>query len=165
MYNIQGYSSESDSDNSEKKTNVTQLKSLKLFNNEGYTKNKISLQQPLHIDFRENNREENDGQSSDADVEIDAKSVQDTKEDSDKSELSEPIMTEFNTRKFYEENTKNQEKYEGQLKSNQPLKQLSNIRLHQLSNIIKLGQANEAKLHELHKGNKVHKPKALRNKK
>lgn len=165
MDNIQGYSSENDSDNSAKNTDVTQLKSLKVFNNEKYKKNKIILQQPLQIDFRENNPERNDGETSDANDEIDVKDSQDTKKDLDKSELIKPKMTEFNTSEFYEENTKNQEKYEGQLKSNQPLKQLSNIRLHQLSNIIKLGQANEAKLHELHKGSKVHKPQTLRNKK
>lgn len=165
MDNIQGYSSENDSDNDAKTNSTTELKSFKVFNDDKYTKNKIMLHQPLHIDFRENSPEKYDEESSDVDNEI--RQNQDTEKGSDKTEqsMTEPKMTEFNTSEFYEENAMNREKYEGKLKSNQPLKQLSNVRLHQLSNIIKLGQANEEKLHELHKGSKVHKPKILKNKK
>lgn len=167
MDNIQGYSSENDSDNNVKTTNTTKLKSFKVFNDKKFTKNKIELHQPLHIDFRENTTEKYDEDSSDVDNEIRHNGSQNMEKGSDKTEqtMTEPKMTEFNTSEFYEENAVNQEKYEGQLKSNQPLKQLSNVRLHQLSNIIKLGQANEAKLHELHRGSKVHKPRILKNKK
>jgi len=167
MDNIQGYSSENESDNDAKTTSTTKLKSFKVFNNDKYTKNKIVLHQPLHIEFRENTTEKYEEESSDVDNEIRQNDAQDTEKSSDKTEqnMTEPKMTEFNTSEFYEENAINQDKYEGQLKSNQPLKQLSNVRLHQLSNIIRLGQANEAKLHELHGGSKVHKPKILKNKK
>lgn len=167
MDSIQGYSSENDSDNDAKTTSTTKLKSFKVFNDDKYTKNKIVLHQPLHIDFRENTTEKYDEEPSGVDNEVRHNTAQDTEKDSNEPEqsMTEPKMTEFNTSDFYEENAINQEKYEGQLKSNQPLKQLSNVRLHQLSNIIKLGQANEAKLHELHRGSKVHKPKILKNKK
>lgn len=167
MDNIQGYSSENDSDNDARTTSTTKLKSFKVFNDDKYTKNKIVLLQPLHIDFRENTTQKYDEEPSDVDNEIRHNTPQDTEKDSNEPEqnMTESKMTEFNTSDFYEENAINQEKYEGQLKSNQPLKQLSNVRLHQLSNIIKLGQANEAKLHELHRGSKVHKPKILKNKK
>lgn len=164
MDNIQGYSSENDSDNNQDYTDTSKLKSFKGFKNEKLRKGKIELQQPLQINLGVDKNGKYDDDSHGEYYEGQQITEPHTEQGSTKEETA---MAEFNTSEFYKENTFNKDKYEGQLKSNEPLKQLTSgsTRLHQLSNLIKLGRANEAKLQEMHNGSKVHKPKIQKNKK
>lgn len=166
MDSVQGYSSEDSSDNEKTYTNTRPLKSLNVFKSSTVEKNRIDLAQPLRVDLGTEETEEikNDTSGNEEDYKVEHKPEVESEQDGAETG---PKMREFNMRQFYEENSMNKDKYKDQLESNQPLKQLApgTSRLHQLSSLIKLGQANKAKLQEMHKGSKVHKPKINKNQK
>lgn len=161
MENLQEYTSDSESDK-EDVVDTSKLKPLNLFGS-NFKKERIDLHQPLVVDLREH---DNNGDARDASNDNDMNNKTGGEAEQEITEEQTPNMVQFNTNEFYQENSVNQDKYKKQLESNEPLKQISNssTRLHQLSNIIKLGQSNDAKLKTLHDGNRVHKRPRTKNK-